>query len=139
MNTIHSKAWAWIASATVVVCLVGLALPSFATPRDLRGEEVYVRANCSACHGGQGYGGAGPRFRNAQLLSADTYVVGQILIGRGIMPAFKDKLSDEEIAAVATYIRTSWGNDYGSVSPARVAEIRESLAKAKSSDASQPQ
>ena len=52
-----------------------------------------------------------PRFRNDKLLAADQYVIGQILIGRGIMPAFAHKLNDEQIAAVATYVRNSWGND----------------------------
>lgn len=92
------------------------------------GAKVYTQAGCSICHGGLGYGGAGPKLRGDKLLSADTYVVGQILIGRGIMPAFAEKLSDAEIAAVATYVRTSWGNTFGPVGVDRVAEIRATLA-----------
>ena len=46
-----------------------------------------MQSGCFACHGELGYGGAGPRFRNDKLLAADQYVIGQILIGRGIMPA----------------------------------------------------
>lgn len=60
-------------------------------------------------------------------------------MGRGIMPAFKDRLSDEEIAAVATYIRTSWGNDFGPVSSTRVAEIRKSMTETDGGDGSPPQ
>jgi mono/diheme cytochrome c family protein len=104
----------------------------------LMGSDVYARAHCAACHGGLGYGGAGPRLRGEPLLEADTYVVGQILLGRGIMPSFGDKLSDREIAAVATYIRTSWGNDFGPVTPERVAEIRKSLEEQQATDSAPP-
>lgn len=119
--------------ALCVVCLLipfavsygsALAQPS----SDHAGARVYSEAGCVVCHGGLGYGGAGPAFRGERLLSADTYVVGQILIGRGIMPSFADRLSDAEIAAVATYIRTSWGNDFGAITPESVAAIRHSLA-----------
>ena len=91
------------------------------------GSQVYLHSGCFACHGELGYGGAGPRFRGDKLLSADQYVVGQILLGRGIMPSFADRLSDSQIAEVATYIRTSWGNDFGAVSPDQVAQIRQAL------------
>lgn len=113
--------------ALLIAGFIAVGIPAFAESSTNHGAEVYAKANCAACHGGLGYGGAGPRFRGDKLLSADTYVVGQILIGRGIMPAFGDTLSNDEIAAVATYIRTSWGNDFGPVSPSRVAEIRKSL------------
>lgn len=139
-NTGHGLATLAFAGALVVSAVtLSTTTPSTATADQSYGAEVYVRANCSACHGGQGYGGAGPRFRNDTLLSADTYVVGQILIGRGIMPAYKDRLSDDEIAAVATYIRTSWGNDFGPVSPTRVAEIRKSLTEKDTLSGSAPE
>jgi mono/diheme cytochrome c family protein len=89
------------------------------------GGETYMRAGCFACHGEMGYGGAGPRFRSDKLLAADDYVVGQILLGRGIMPSFAHKLDDQQIAAVATYIRNSWGNDFGPVSADAVAKARK--------------
>ena len=31
--------------------------------------------------------------------------------GYGVMPSFRDALSDREIADVVNYVRTSWGND----------------------------
>ncbi len=92
-----------------------------------------MRAGCFACHGEMGYGGAGPRFRNDKLLAADDYVVGQILLGRGIMPSFAHKLDDHQIAAVATYIRTSWGNDFGPVSVDQVAKARKEFTSSDQS------
>ena len=41
------------------------------------------------------------------------------------MPYFRQLLSDEQIADVITYIRTSWGNSGSAVTAAQVAEIRE--------------
>lgn len=43
------------------------------------------------------------------------------------MPAFDWKLTDEQIAAVASYIRSSWGNEADAVTEDQVAELREAL------------
>ena len=41
------------------------------------------------------------------------------------MPAFKDKLTDQQVADIANYIRTSWGNAaQPNVTPAMVANMR---------------
>ncbi|GFO81429.1 MAG: hypothetical protein A49_10560 [Methyloceanibacter sp.] len=93
------------------------------------GAEVYRQGRCYVCHGALGYGGVGPQFRGHDNLKDDKHVVGAILDGPGEMPAFADTLTNEQIAAVSTYIRTHWGNDYGSVTPDRVAEIRKSRAE----------
>ena len=46
------------------------------------------------------------------------------------MPAFGWKLSDAEIAAVATYVRNAWGNAAAPVSEAKVSELRKGLQSA---------
>ena len=58
------------------------------------------------------------------------HVVAQIVLGRGQMPPFGNRLSDEQIAAVAQYIRNSWGNDFGPVTPKDVADTRQLLKRA---------
>jgi mono/diheme cytochrome c family protein len=40
------------------------------------------------------------------------------------MPAFDWKLDDSEVAAVATYVRNSWGNSAPAVSRGKVAKLR---------------
>jgi mono/diheme cytochrome c family protein len=92
-----------------------------------QGEKVYMDARCYACHGQFGFGGAGPRFREDRFLGLTDYVVGQIILGRDIMPAFGDTLNDQQIAAVATYIRKSWGNNFGAVQPQEVAQLRNDV------------
>lgn len=83
--------------------------------------------NCSACHqaSGQGIPGVFPALAGDTFVKGDAaQVVRVILGGRGGMPSFRNDLSDEQIAAVASYIRTSWGNRAKPVSPAFIAEVR---------------
>jgi mono/diheme cytochrome c family protein len=44
------------------------------------------------------------------------------------MPSFAWKLTDQEIADVATYVRNSWGNRASPVSAGDVATLRKALA-----------
>jgi mono/diheme cytochrome c family protein len=45
------------------------------------------------------------------------------------MPAFGWKLSDDQAAAVLTYIRNAWGNAAAAVSAGSVASARKNLAE----------
>jgi cytochrome c553 len=89
------------------------------------GAQVY-QSNCAQCHGDQGGGGAGPALAGNQSLENTRMVVNQILHGGGGMPAFADQLSAEQLAAVATHIRTSWANSFGGVSVQEVQRIKGS-------------
>ena len=41
------------------------------------------------------------------------------------MPGFDWRLSNEEVAELATFVRKAWGNDSGKVSPDEVATLRQ--------------
>ena len=95
-----------------------------------RGEKVYA-SNCVACHQAQGQGT--PAMK-APALAGNKNVTGQeatpidtVLNGRPntAMQAFKQQLSDTEIAAVITYARNSWGNKASHVQPAEVKARRK--------------
>jgi mono/diheme cytochrome c family protein len=116
---------------------MGFSVTAAAAP--LSGSHVYMHSGCFACHGQLGYGGAGPGFRGDKMLAANDYVIARILLGGGIMPAFAGTLSDLEIAAVASYIRNSWGNQFGVVSPDEVAKARKVLNSNASLTAPRPQ
>jgi mono/diheme cytochrome c family protein len=89
------------------------------------GEAVYAAAGCAGCHGPEGGGGVGPVLAGNANLNNASLVVRQILQGGDVMPPFADRLSDEEIAAVANYIRTAWGNAAAEmIAPADVAAMR---------------
>lgn len=89
-----------------------------------QGSGRYVQAGCSGCHGGDGGGNQGPAFAANDDLADTEYVARIIVRGNGGMPSFGARLSDEEIASVATYIRNSWGNNFGAVNPTDVATQR---------------
>ena len=77
-----------------------------------RGEKVYA-ANCIACHQatGKGVPGAFPALDgSAVVMGPKPPNIDILLNGKNAMPAWKDVLSDTEIAAVITYTRNSWSN-----------------------------
>jgi mono/diheme cytochrome c family protein len=89
------------------------------------GKDVYL-ARCAVCHKADGVGGTGGApglVANSRLRDA-TNVIIQILNGGEYMPAFAFVLSDGDVAAVATYIRNSWGNHDGAVNEAGVTKAR---------------
>ena len=88
-------------------------------------------ANCSACHQekGEGIPGAFP------ALAGDAFVVGDpmppvmtLLNGRGGMPSFRDDLKDDQLAAVLSYVRASWGNHAPPVDATTFAAARAGAA-----------
>ena len=94
-----------------------------------RGEKVYA-ANCVACHQATGKGNppAFPPLDGSKVVNGpkeghmDTVLNGK---PGTAMAAFKQQLSDTEIAAVITYERNSWGNKAGMVQPAEVKARRK--------------
>ena len=102
-----------------------------------RGEQLYGEI-CVACHQADGAGlpGAFPPLAGAgefygtpenmsgiiiKGLSGEITVKGSVF--NGAMPA-QGQLSDYEVAAVATYVRTSFGNADGMVTPEQAASAR---------------
>jgi cytochrome c oxidase subunit 2 len=90
------------------------------------GAAIYT-AKCAQCHQANGKG-LPPTFPS---LAGDKIVNGppeghilQILKGKNVMPPFAPQLSDAEIAAVATYERSSFGNHAPAVQAAQVAALR---------------
>lgn len=72
----------------------------------VEGGELY-RANCAACHGAVGIGGALASARQAPALRPATavQVAEAIRIGPGAMPSFgSDTFSDDQLEAVVRYV-----------------------------------
>lgn len=89
-----------------------------------RGKQVFT-TTCQACHqaGGQGIPGAFPPLGESEWVNGPAeQVVAIVLHGvqgeitvkgtkyQGVMPGLQDQLKPEDIAAVSTYIRNSFGN-----------------------------
>jgi cbb3-type cytochrome c oxidase subunit III len=94
------------------------------------GQEVF-EANCAQCHraSGEGLPATFPALnKNPFVLGDPKPVIATVLNGRkgslGQMPTWKDKLDDQQIAAVVSYIRQAWSNRAAPVTPAMVAAAR---------------
>jgi len=121
------------------------AAPAAAAPQEMDplalGKRVYN--NCAACHQRDGAGLAGvyPALAGSAVLLGPPQVPAAIVLhglegpwqagGRtynNAMPAWEAKLSDEQVAAVLTFARASWGNGAAPVAPELVAEVRRRSA-----------
>ncbi|MCC5812308.1 MAG: cytochrome c oxidase subunit II [Ectothiorhodospiraceae bacterium] len=92
------------------------------------GERVYGN-QCLACHQAEGQGMATfPALAgNDQVIEDREWVKDVIINGVSgtAMQAFGNRLNDEEIAGVVTYIMNAWGNDSGEeVQPADIRAAR---------------
>jgi mono/diheme cytochrome c family protein len=99
--------------------------------------------NCVTCHqqNGEGVPGAFPPLAGSELVNgAPDRLAALLLHGlngplevkgttyNGEMPEWGSKLKDDQIAAVLTYIRASFGNNAPAVSPDLVKQVREATA-----------
>ena len=110
------------------------------------GKQVFTK-NCQACHQASGLGVPGafpPLVGSPWVVGSDQIVVRILLNGlhdpvnvngltyNGVMPTWRDVLTDGEIAAVATYIRQWPPNAAPPVTVATVAAVRSAtLARGK--------
>jgi mono/diheme cytochrome c family protein len=73
--------------------------------------------------------GLAPALANSPLVLAPATVTARILLSGkegavGLMPPIGGKLTDDEVAAVLTYIRREWGNAASPVDAATAQAIR---------------
>ncbi len=89
-----------------------------------RGEKVY-QANCQVCHQPTGLGAppAFPSLAGSKVVANTPDLLQILLNGRNAMPAWKT-LSDVELSAVATHVKSSFGNKGGLVQPAEFRAAR---------------
>jgi mono/diheme cytochrome c family protein len=113
------------------------------------GEKIY--GACVACHQNSGLGQTGqfPPLAGSEWVLGNTEalsmiihngVAGKIEVAgtqyNGNMSAFGANLNAKELAALMTYIRTSWGNDASIVSPSMAANALEISKKRDGSQTS---
>lgn len=105
---------------------------------DKQGARLY-KDNCADCHQPEGSGVPRiypPFAGNEAILMRNPVNAIRITLNGGFppstrgnprpygMPPFAHRMSDDEVAAVVTYIRGAWGNRAAPVSPAEVAGAR---------------
>ncbi len=100
-----------------VLVVIALALVSCAgaapevsagsDPELFEGRQIWV-GQCVSCHGASGGGGRGPSVADGSVLERFPDAADQealILNGRGGMPAYAGRLSDEQVRSVVRYSR----------------------------------
>lgn len=115
------------------------AASSTSADRSVASGEVVYQQQCASCHGaeGQGLAGSFPPLAKTTWVMGETERLVRILLHglqgpvevrgtryNGVMPAFGQRLSDAEIAAVLTYVRSSWSNQASDVMPGTVRNVR---------------
>jgi mono/diheme cytochrome c family protein len=106
-----------------------------------QGKAIY--SNCQPCHQASGLGVAGqfpPLVGIDYVIGSEKRLVSILLKGlggpvtvggttyNGAMPAWEKALSDRKIAAVASYVRSTWGNAAPEITEAKVAALKKQLA-----------
>lgn len=119
-----------------------IALLNSASPSMNLGPRLYLD-NCNGCHftNGKGAKGVFPELDGNAIVVARQSggLIDVILNGarmpstesnpmRLAMPGFRDRLSDSEIADLATFLRQSWSNNAGPIDETAVASRRRKLA-----------
>jgi mono/diheme cytochrome c family protein len=132
------------APTTTGPATVGQAAPATAqaaAPAAADGGQIFT-SRCASCHQATGAGlpGVFPPLAGSEWVNGDgTTVAGILLLGitgpitvkgatfSGLMPAFGTSLSDAEIAAVASHVRSSFGNNSPAVTADAVKAERDKL------------
>lgn len=98
---------------------------------------------CATCHQGNGKGlpGTYPPLAGSAFATGESTVPIRIVLHgfkgkisrggkdyNGLMAPWKDVLSDQQIADVLTYVRSSWGNNAPAVTVDEVKAVREKTA-----------
>ena len=104
-------------------------------PTRVRGATLYMD-HCGGCHQAKGRGIPGvfpPLAGNGAVIAPDPSNIIKVVL-KGLpprdayipMPALGGQLDDQQIADIANYVRTSWGNDaQPNGTPAMVARLRK--------------
>lgn len=103
-----------------------------------QGKAVYP--NCVTCHQPSGLGAPGqfpPLVKSEYVLGGEKRLVAILLKGlqgpvtvegklfNGVMPPWEKNLSDKKIAAIASFVRSEWGNTAPEISEGKVATGRK--------------
>jgi mono/diheme cytochrome c family protein len=103
-------------------------------------------SNCASCHGaaGEGISGVFPPLNGSEVVAGQPETIAKIVLQglqgpvtvagvgyNGLMPAFGGLLTDAQIAAVLTHVRSFSSNDGSAVTADAVEAVREATASRK--------
>ena len=96
----------------ILICLIISSNLAFADPKMTLGLEVYNnKTQCGICHVLQAAESDGQIGPNLDLLKlSEARIILAVMNGIGVMPAFEETLTMEEIEAVAYFVFNSTNN-----------------------------
>ena len=100
-----SRIWLWVSLA---FALVSVIQPEARAADPSEGRKTYM-AHCQNCHGSNGVGqmpGIPDFSRGEALLQPDAALVRTIQDGKGMMPAYRGLLTEEQLLDVVAFLRT---------------------------------
>jgi mono/diheme cytochrome c family protein len=119
------RALGYLASAAALALAAGCGGGQPGSEATAQGAALFNEAGCAGCHT---LTAAGARARVGPDLdaAAPTFaeVSGQVRSGGSGMPAFADRLTDEEIAEIATFVSSAASGEPDSSSAATAAEFK---------------
>lgn len=107
------------------------------------GQRLYT-IHCAACHQATGEGTAGkiPPLAGSEWVKGSPTVPARILLAGlggpievrglsydGAMPVFGERLKDEQIALIVSYVRHAWDNGASPITASQVAEVRKRVGQ----------
>lgn len=98
-------------------------------PAPADGKTLFAK-NCAACHqaNGRGIPGAFPALVASPVAIGPADAAAEVLLkGRGGMPDFSANISDRDMAAILTYVRSDWGNQADALTEAEIHKLRADL------------
>lgn len=113
--------------------------PNAGTEGALPDGSALYQSTCAVCHqpGGDGLPGAFPSLKESKIVTAEDPEIMIRIILEGYdarsefatMPAFGDRLTDEQITAIINFERSHWGNEASQVDVETVRKIRSLQSK----------
>lgn len=122
-----AESMTWPGKATTVVA--ARPLTAAERTRFVAGQQQY-RATCAGCHqiGGMGLAGVAKSLVGSQWVVGSPQRLIRIVLhgkeGEMLMPPVGGSMTDDQVAAVLTYVRRSWGNTALPIAPEDVRDVR---------------
>jgi mono/diheme cytochrome c family protein len=123
---VHARYILWGAALIVFIlsaCNTHTERPP--NPQDMinQGQQIYLEF-CAECHqvDGMGWSTLYPRLAGNPIVTLHDPepIIDTVLYGQGSMMSFREKLNNQQIAAVLSYIRNAWGNQAAAVSDRQI-------------------
>ncbi len=125
-----AASFTWPGKKSAAVAVKALTPPE---QRRFAAGQVQYTTTCAGCHQARGTGLAGvakPLVGSPWVLGIPERLIRIVLHGKEgtmLMPPIGAALSNDQIAAVLTYVRRSWGNGASAVEPSAVQEVRGAM------------